>query len=67
MNKGFNEYLNGVRIDKAKELLGNSDIPIASIGEQVGYIDQSYFSKVFKKNVGESPTAYRRRKLRRVK
>lgn len=66
-NKGFNEYLNAVRIDKAKELLGNSDIPIAFIGEKVGYIDQSYFSKVFKKNVGQSPTAYRRNKLKRVK
>lgn len=66
-NKGFNEYLNAVRIDKAKELLEKSEIPIAFIGEKVGYIDQSYFSKVFKKNVGQSPSEYRKNQLRQVK
>ena len=62
-NKGFNEYLNMRRVDEAKKLLQYSDIPIACIGEKVGYMDQSYFSKVFKKIVGKSPSSYRRDKM----
>lgn len=66
-NMGFNEYLNRVRINKAKDLLLHTDIPIAQIGEKVGYIDQSYFSKVFKKNVKMSPSEYRRGRVKQEK
>lgn len=60
-NRGFNEYLNEVRIKRAKELLVSTDNLIADISEMVGYSDQSYFGKVFKKITGLSPSVYRRR------
>ncbi|MHC1748133.1 MAG: response regulator [Cellulosilyticaceae bacterium] len=63
-NKGFNEYLNEVRINKAKQLLKHSNISISDIGEKVGYADQSYFSKVFKKMTQCSPSEYRRGALK---
>ncbi|UFT98797.1 response regulator transcription factor [Radiobacillus kanasensis] len=58
--EGFNEYLNKVRIKKACELLENSDKTISTISQEVGYSDHSYFSKVFKKIKGVSPSHFRR-------
>lgn len=58
---GFSEYLNKIRVEQAKLLLKSTDYSIHMICEQVGYLDQSYFSKVFKKFVGSSPTNYRRK------
>lgn len=55
----FNEYLNYIRISKAKELLKTSDCMVYEIAEQVGYHDYTYFTKVFKKNCGCSPSEYR--------
>ena len=58
---GVNEYLHQVRITRAKELLKNGRLSVSSISEKVGYSDPSYFTKVFKKNVGISPRIYRKR------
>ena len=55
----FNEYLNRVRINKAKELLRNRDLRLTDISLMVGYEDQSYFTKVFKRLTGTLPRAYR--------
>ena len=55
----FTAYLNRVRIDKSKLLLRNTDISLVDIAGMVGYEDQSYFTKVFKKTVGVSPGKYR--------
>lgn len=60
VKEGFSEYLNRVRIGHACELLRTSNIPIASIGNQVGYGDHSYFCRVFKKVTNETPSNYRR-------
>lgn len=59
MKISFKNYLNTLRIDKSKQLLGNSDIQLIDIAGMVGYEDQSYFSKVFKKLSGISPGKYR--------
>ncbi len=59
MHTNFNAYLNKVRIDKAKQLLHRDDISLVDISNMVGFEDQSYFSKVFKKLVGMSPGKYR--------
>ncbi|MEK3884102.1 response regulator transcription factor [Paenibacillus sp. PL2-23] len=59
-SEGFVDYLHKVRIEKAEELLRQGDASIAQIGEMVGYSDHSYFTKVFKKLTGESPSRYRR-------
>lgn len=55
----FNEYLNSVRIGKAKELLGRPDLRLTDIALMVGYEDQSYFTKVFKRIAGCAPSQYR--------
>jgi two-component system, response regulator YesN len=56
---GFTEYLNQARIEEGKRLLTSTDYSIVDIAVAVGYADQSYFSKVFKKHTGLSPRLYR--------
>jgi two-component system response regulator YesN len=55
----FVVFLTRVRIDKAKALLKNVKIKTYEVGQMVGYEDPTYFSKVFKKVVGVSPSEYR--------
>ncbi len=55
----FKTYLNQIRIDKSKILLRNRNIQLIDIAGMVGYEDQSYFTKVFKKFTGTSPGKYR--------
>ncbi|MFD3260413.1 helix-turn-helix domain-containing protein [Paenibacillus lentus] len=55
----FSDYLATYRIDKAKQLMQNPHLKIAQIAEMVGFRDVKYFSKVFKKQEGLSPKAYR--------
>ncbi|CAN7389343.1 response regulator [Paenibacillus sp. LjRoot153] len=57
--QNFIDYLTEVRIGRAKFLLKTTDLKNAEIAREVGYADEYYFSKVFKKNVGESPLKYR--------
>ena len=49
------------RVIRAKLLLQTTQEPIASVGREVGYDDQLYFSRVFRKRVGVSPSDFRRR------
>ncbi len=51
------------RVIRARLLLQTTQEPIASIGREVGYDDQLYFSRVFRKRVGVSPSDFRRRSL----
>lgn len=57
--QNFIDYVTEVRIGQAKFLLKTTDWKISEIAREVGYGDEYYFSKVFKKNVGESPLKYR--------
>lgn len=57
----FIKYLTDIRIKKAKELLKCTSKRSNEICEEVGYKDPHYFSYLFKKNVGMSPTEYRER------
>jgi len=59
--KTFSDYLNCIRVEKAKEFLKDPDISISMVSELCGYSDQSYFGKVFKKSTGYTPTEYRRK------
>lgn len=52
----FNEYLNRYRVNKAIELLKNSDYNITEISYMCGYSSAKYFSRVFKKYLGMSPS-----------
>jgi YesN/AraC family two-component response regulator len=53
------EYLNRYRVNRAKELLARTDANIRSVAHQVGFRDQAYFSRVFRKLTGQSPNAFR--------
>ena len=55
----FIRYLTDVRINKAKEFLKCTTIRSSEISEKVGYKDPHYFSHLFKKNQGCTPTQYR--------
>lgn len=55
----FREYLTSYRIEKSKALLLNKSIRIADVSAMVGFEDQSYYTKVFKRLVGTSPNKYR--------
>ena len=55
----FINYLTKVRIDKAKVLLKDVSFNIKEVGASVGYTDSNYFTKVFKRSVGMSPSEYR--------
>jgi hypothetical protein len=54
-------YLCGIRIRAAKELLANSDYSIAQIAQSAGFSSQSYFTQCFMKDCSISPSAYRRK------
>jgi YesN/AraC family two-component response regulator len=53
------DYLMKIRVEKAKELLGNPTIKIYQVAEAVGYQNDKYFIKVFKKMEGITPKEYR--------
>lgn len=55
----FSEYLSRLRIQRAKELLLQTRLPIGEIGERVGYRTDKYFIKVFKSLEAISPSRYR--------
>jgi len=54
-------YLTSLRMKEAKRLLSMTDEPIARVGELSGYPDQFYFSRIFRKETGENPSAYRKK------
>jgi AraC-like DNA-binding protein len=53
------EYRNSVRINAAKSMLKNSALTVTEISQRVGFDDQYYFSRLFKKMTGVSPREYR--------
>jgi len=55
----FVAFLNRVRIEHSKELLRRKHVRLADIAQMVGFEEQSYFCRVFKKLVGVTPTHYR--------
>lgn len=63
MGQNFSEILNGVRMEKAKELLKDPSLRICDIAEEVGFLDMAHFSRVFKKMEGMSANEYRNKHL----
>lgn len=57
----FINYLTKIRIDRAKVLLKDISFNIKEVGKSVGYADSNYFTKVFKRSIGISPSEYRNR------
>ncbi|MEV8530599.1 AraC family transcriptional regulator [Streptomyces sp. NPDC051211] len=57
--EGVKEYLLGIRLTRAKELLARTDLPVAGVARRVGYPDAAYFSRLFSRRVGVSPVRFR--------
>ena len=57
--KSFVQYLTDLRMDRAAELLRETDEKTYAIAQQVGYDEPNYFSYVFKRKFGVSPSQYR--------
>lgn len=58
VGQGFVDYLTQARIDLAKSLLVEKDLKISEVALRCGFDSAEYFSRVFKKNVGLSPSQY---------
>ena len=53
-------YAAGLRMDKVRQLLTRTTLPLSRIAEQCGYTDEHHLSKSFKKSQGMNPSVYRR-------
>ncbi len=60
------EYITNKRVNAAKKLLKNESLSIKEICAKVGYGDPNYFSRLFKKVEGVTPTEYREKGIREV-
>lgn len=58
LGTGIAQYVKNLRLEKAKELLKNSDLTVSMISEKVGFSDYNYFCRVFKKETGISAKKY---------
>jgi len=61
------EYVQAIRLEEAKHLLERSDLPVDEVAAEVGYDDPSYFRRLFRKQSGVAPGAYRRHFVRTVR
>jgi YesN/AraC family two-component response regulator len=59
MGKNLSVYLNQLRVDKAMVYLVETSLPLNDIAKACGFIDQSWFSKIFKSYTGLSPGKFR--------
>ena len=53
------EYITQTRLEYAKQILRDTDLPIKSVAMMVGYSDYAYFTRVFRKETGRTPSVYR--------
>jgi two-component system, response regulator YesN len=58
-NVNISDYIVNLRMEKAKYFLKNSQLKIFEIANLIGYQDDKYFRKVFKKVLGITPNEYR--------
>lgn len=60
------DYLLGIRLGRAKELLVGTELPVAAVARRVGYDDPAYFSRLFTRRVGIAPIRFRDRQVHNV-
>ncbi|HEX3045644.1 MAG TPA: response regulator [Bacillota bacterium] len=60
--KTINEFITEVRIEKAKQLLKDSRVKLYEVSTSIGFTDVNYFSTLFKRNVGCTPSEFRGRR-----
>ena len=58
--KGIAAYVREIRIKTAMELLNTTEWRISEVAREVGIPDYNYFTKVFKKYMGQTPSQYRK-------
>lgn len=58
-NLSTSEFINGVRLRKAVELLKETNLSVKEISYRVGFSDPTYFTRMFSKIHGQSPAKYR--------
>ena len=58
--EGFAKYLTRVRMEEAKTLLRETNLPVAEICERVGYSDRKHFTHTFHRATGLNPAEYRK-------
>ncbi|GMK43513.1 response regulator [Paenibacillus glycanilyticus] len=58
---GFKEYVIGLRLEQAKQMLLNPKLKLADVAERIGYQDMRHFSQLFRKKYGETPSEFRQR------
>jgi AraC-like DNA-binding protein len=61
----FGEYIRKQRIEKATELMQSHSYSLTEIAYLTGFSDQSHFSRIFQKHTGKSPSAYRKKMLKK--
>ncbi len=59
-------YLNERRIETARALLAETDLPMREVSRRAGFTTQAHFCSVFRRHAGETPAAYRRQSRQRV-
>ncbi|MCF7944759.1 MAG: AraC family transcriptional regulator [Spirochaetia bacterium] len=59
MGVTFNQYITGLRMRKAKDLLEDESLTIKEISSRIGYVSSRHFSKVFKKYFGYAPSEHK--------
>jgi len=55
------DYLHALRLEEAKQILETEDIPVEAVALEVGYQDNGFFGRLFRRRVGMTPMQYRRR------
>ncbi|WP_343674740.1 chromate resistance protein ChrB domain-containing protein [Chitinophaga sp.] len=61
----FGDYIRKLRIDKAIQLLTNTDHSLTEVAYLTGFSDQSHFARIFKKFTGKNPSAYRKQIIKK--
>ena len=63
MSVGIAEHIKNLRIEEAKRLLAETDLPVSRIADRVGFTDYNYFCRVFKRETGMPAKKYRLRSV----
>jgi AraC family transcriptional regulator len=61
------DYLRRLRVEEARRLLESTSEPCAMIAATCGFSDQSHLTRLFLRQVGTTPAAYRRRRIRYIR
>jgi transcriptional regulator GlxA family with amidase domain len=55
------DYIHALRLEEAKQMLETQDLPVEAVAEEVGYQDNGFFGRLFRRRVGMTPGQYRRK------